>query len=692
MAVEDVPVVGSDGSRSPGTGGGRRWGPVLGGVLVVVAAVLVIGSLDTPSDEPARSDPTFLVEPTDPVGAGLDRLTAAGPWEPAILPGSGIATAIAARGDEWMVAVNTWSGGSQLWTSTDGLTWTPIFDQSLVEARVLTLGVLDDGTWIAGGSVINEAADVSDVPFPIAMIWTSDDGGTWARRDGLPFASDPGQEVTGMAISGERVALFLGAPSFFPAPSRTDAALSVWESTDDAKTWVSVPIEGRALTLASAGGEVVIGGQLDLAPVVWRSSLDYRPIGVPSLEIGSVEALAELPDGGVLARLENALDTVWVRSGDFQVWDELPDPPLTVSGSRLESAGPVVLALPSDQTSSLAVQATEDGMEWVPLTGRSSVDVPRMAHWSEGQLVMAGSSGSNPAVWTNSPDRVSVVTPDAPGGKWEPLFGKPTGWRRISASSGRLVLGDRGSVYVWGDGRFDAIPGPPDSFDGVADQMMVTPSTIFLVDGFDVFTYREESGWEVGKAPIGFLMQAIIETGDGFVAAAIVGDRVEVSFSSDGLTWGEPRAGGVDSSFVTATEDGRLVSGPGDSLGYLASTDGRNWSPLMPNVLPSSLDAWVVDRSTSSLSVLGVAGEPVSFELPPGFIPRFAGRLEEGRLLVFGWLAGRAVLAVIGPDAIYLPAGPSNGLTSDLSDAYVTADGMFVGVDASLRVLVWRPQ
>ncbi len=693
MEIEDVPVVGSEGRPSP-SGSRRRWGPVLGGAVFVVAAVLVIGSLDSPDEEPVPTDPTFLVEPTDPIGASLDRLLAGGPWVTHALPGSGFAAALAHREGQWLTAVPSWSGGTQIWISPDAATWSPVFDQDLVEARALTLGSLDDGTWLAGGSVTRPASDISSVPIPTAMLWTSRDGKDWRPVEGLPFGEDPGQEVTDLEIVGSRVVLFLGPPTFFVAPP-TDGAGAVWESLDDGRSWNPLPIEGRALVLTTIGDEIVIGGQLDLAPVLWRSSNDYAPEAVPSLDIGSVGALAELPSGGALGRIENALNDLWVISRDLSTWMELPDPPLTVRDSRLERAGPVMLAFPGDQSPNPAVQATEDGLEWVPITAGSSVERPSTATWVRGELVLAGASGSGPSLWrTAGSGPVRLDIDDMVGGTWETVFEKPAAWRRTAASGGRLVVGDQGAVYEWSDGRFDLLGSEtPDGFDGVADQLLATHSATFLIDGFDLFMYREAEGWTSGKTPIGFLVQAIIETDSGFVAAAIVGERVEVSRSRDGLTWDEPQPAGVDSTFVLATADGRLVAGPGGTFGYRWSGDGIDWVEASEAVLPSSLDAWAIEQVSGSLGILGPAGETVSFELPPGFLPRYASRVTGGRLVVIGWNEGRPVLAVVGKNPpLILPAGLSNGLSRDIFDAFVTDDGFVVALDAEQRVLVWRPQ
>jgi hypothetical protein len=155
-----------------------------------------------------------------------------------------------------------------VWTSTNGLDWTRLANQSSLKGGGLHAVVAIDGGYVAGGDAGGNAA-----------FWTSPDGAIWTRvADDPSFATTSagqGVQIVGLAVhDGTIAAVGMESSGGGDAPSLVRA----WSSTDG-RTWSEASVDGGLggqvfsvaatttgfLATGPSGAESCLGG-------IWSSS------------------------------------------------------------------------------------------------------------------------------------------------------------------------------------------------------------------------------------------------------------------------------------------------------------------------------------------------------------------------------------------------------------------------------------
>ncbi len=684
MDVDDIPVVGTETAPvDPPLDSGRpgRIGLVVGIVALVGLGAVLVSVIDVPSLEQQATPSTVLSVPVDPPGAVLDRLDARGSWTPTVLPGGGIGLDIARSDETWLVTTVSFEGlTSQLWLSSDGQNWEPVFDQDLVESSIGALWARPDGTWLAGGA--SEIFTESSVP----GIWASVDGNNWER---VSAPDVPGKAVVTILEDDRHLVVLLAPEREVLGRLSELTGEEIWHSPDGGSTWLELDLVGLPETMTLVGSDIVIGGRNFGEATIWRSSAGFAPTRLPVS--GTVATIAELPGGGALVRTSSAEDTSWLRSVDLDGWISLGDGPFRLRSHRLVNASTVVLALPGDPSSNQAVYATEDGTEWVAITNPSSVAVPTSVESDGTTILMIGWDRDGPALW--SATEITVTTPSSRGGSWQALRSPEPAWFRIGATDGRVVVAEGPDVFEVLGGRMVPRTGADPEF-LIPDHLAVTPSAIFLVGGFTIHRWNEFDGWRGGAAPVGFVAQTIVENENGFVAARALPTQIVISTSSDGLDWSEERVSLDAMLFVVATPYGSLIAssnvrGGPDAL--VESRDGIVWIPVQPPVLGSGVEALVLASTPGAVSVAGPDGA-LEFEFPASFVARTGLWSDSNGLVLGGYEDGEYRIALIATDTssvVMVPAGIGYGLDAPIQDAFVSATGDLVGITAGGILVVW---
>lgn len=255
-------------------------------------------------------------------------------WEPVELPGATTAGAstVSVLGDRVTVLVERPSEAestvAQLWTTTDGTTWSQVTDGSAAVFDNATVAqVLEvDGRLVAVGSAPGGAF------VPTAAAWVSDDGLTWTRTtpDGAGFVDDA---MLAVERAGDRlVAAGLCSDT---------AQMCAWSSVDGGRTWAAetTPVEPldpsvayRQATDVTVVGDVVyaVGTGFDASrpegeqavDCVWRRTADGVWQAVDPTEVGSLP-LHQVDVGGAVVGFWPAVG--WT-SGGVQVLTPLSTP------------------------------------------------------------------------------------------------------------------------------------------------------------------------------------------------------------------------------------------------------------------------------------------------------------------------------------------------------------------------------
>lgn len=235
--------------------------------------------------------------------------------------------AIAASADGY-IAVGTDYGKMQLdgstwgvaWTSPDGRTWTRTAHTDALGTGAFcdtsewpgyggmdAVVALDDGSFLAVGTLVTEAAGVGEQCPWSTLAWRSSDGITWQRIAGFPALQAYGVDVTS---DGVRLAAVSGC---------SDAGCSTVMTSTDGVTWSTRPGPEDAVVsdIAVDGDDVVVVAPNGIGRTeskVWRLApgADWSTDELPGVPVGSVQSVsvaeregimsivgwAETPDGG----------------------------------------------------------------------------------------------------------------------------------------------------------------------------------------------------------------------------------------------------------------------------------------------------------------------------------------------------------------------------------------------------------
>jgi len=219
----------------------------------------------------------------------------------------------------------------RVWSSTDGLTWSPLADQTPF-----------DGAWISGfleldHSVLAYGSRRDAEGHETIATWASDDGVSWRllsdARSVNPIAGQQREHLSSVVAGG---------PGFVGIGTATGTAfhgVAAWTSPDGVAWTRTASLDGIAgVGLVRAGGGLLALTRSDRISS-WRSSDGISwargafPITVPCCGVG---AMANVPGGTPLGAMavsptgvEPALRPTAFTTRDAETWTrlELPSPP-----------------------------------------------------------------------------------------------------------------------------------------------------------------------------------------------------------------------------------------------------------------------------------------------------------------------------------------------------------------------------
>ena len=207
-------------------------------------------------------------------------------------------SAVVAGGPGFVAVGGGSEGNAPVWTSIDGLSWSPVaHDEAVFRGGMsdVTVGgpglvaVGDDSTCTDHEVAGREDPDTVCVDGN-AVVWTSVDGLTWSRvpHDEAVFGGDGPQSMSAVTVGGPGLVAvgrsdkrFEGQPNVDGTPNEGDAV--VWTSVDGL-TWSRVPhdeevfggVETQEMLDATAGGPGLVAVGRDGAGGYWGNPILAR--------------------------------------------------------------------------------------------------------------------------------------------------------------------------------------------------------------------------------------------------------------------------------------------------------------------------------------------------------------------------------------------------------------------------------
>lgn len=477
------------------------------------------------------------------------------------------------------------SDAAVVWTSPDGVSWTPQTAPGLEGAHLLHLELAPDGTLVGVGHVLGT---------PLVFgAWTSPDGITWTPQ--APPAGDmpPGtQQVHDFAAyPGGYVAVGLVSNN-----GDIDAA---WWTSPDGLTWVartiSEPGVQQMLGVAVFEDRMVAAGENRPNAGIWRG-----------------------PAGGNFRRMNDANLTTSVSDFDPSNSDA------RVFALDIAAAGPGFVAVGADQTtagtSAGAVWTSPDGKEWTRF-GNETEYTPNMHYanfagnptWTVMDTVVESNGTSIVVGRTGPPGDPDLMLWESPDGvTWRQsavgiLPGIQRAYNTVATNGKLIVVGITGAITqtpaadgaiwvatpdldapqvgTWREApRFDS---PASSYAGSAvvleDQIIAVgqTSTNPLIWGS-----RDGIDWAQLPTPAAQPGQAIglsgITLADGVVLLAGEDPDAAIWWSENLSTWTRAitpsvPGGDIDGIFM-GSEQLIAFSSPGGQPLIWLSSDGRTWT------------------------------------------------------------------------------------------------------------------
>jgi hypothetical protein len=474
----------------------------------------------------------------------------------------------------------------RVWTSTDGLTWERVTDDSAFGGpgnQGLGAAAAGDGGVVAAG--FNWTEETGNEP----IAWYSPDGSSWTRIELEPrFAGltvwDMAASGTGFVAVGNAgdMAFELGLPFNFVL--RSGDGLS-WEKIDDPSysnaQFLTVTAGGPGLVAAGSSHANVATGK---API-WTSAPGSLPTTdttvPPATTTTSTTVISEpLPAGE------------WTRwPVDFDVWNG--------GVSDIVTGGPGVVAVGG------GIWLSEDGITWVrPPDGSPDLEGSWFMH-----ALTAGENGL--VAVGDGRDEVGALAWFSPDGlEWSRsvLPNSVQAFDVVATKSGYVAVGRdegrfEGDMYVEEGAVWSSVDGitwhrvPDDSavFENAypsaivrTDDGLVAVGMLYQDTGFGVWTSPDGATWTKHVADTGFPGPGhLSDLTIGSPGLLAIGDFGGPWLSHDGVTWQDVSQPDFRVRSVASLGDGFIAVGQScnDSecmTAVWASADGIDWTRETP--------------------------------------------------------------------------------------------------------------
>ncbi|CNG35837.1 Uncharacterized protein related to plant photosystem II stability/assembly factor [Mycobacterium tuberculosis] len=550
----------------------------------------------------------------------------------------------------WVALGRTSGGATVQWTSENAKTWTrrPAGAGFAPSDQVNDLIHTDQGFVAVGGSKGR------------AVTWSSGDGRTWQRVDGLQgvIGLDHVAAAGNVVLAHGTYARKVTAKKGKKKVTRTVRADGLWRSVDGGRTWTAVKVPQAQGSYGAMKGLAVIGGG-SFATVregrrttgrkkhrktsrfgVLFTSADGQKWQVASRFAGSgIERFDGTAAGlAVIVRGAKGAHAV-LRSADGRTWQPAGTLPAPVRATGLTFAGAGELSVAGRQGDDAYLYGVD--LRSVPGAVRAERTItsltagPRLA-------VAAGSTNGRAALWT-APDGVQWTRAQIPGtpGRLSDAVHGTAGWLALGRTSGAspapLVLTSQDGL-AWQKAAFPAGPPPvaaatgPSGYVAVGDRsawrstdlrtwtragLDGTPSDVTAAAGTyvavgargeapAVWTSPDAVKWTAAKLPPGFTAPLTQVAARGGTLVAISAGAVALVSADGGATWTQRNIGpGLAATAVAPTPQGFLLtaSGKGDAA-VLASADGTTWRRLDVGGLTGPGDQRLTALTTMGAHVL----------------------------------------------------------------------------------------
>nr|SBO91437.1 Chaperone protein DnaK [Nonomuraea gerenzanensis] len=552
-----------------------------------------------------------------------------------------------AAGPTGWVALGDRVGGSVVWTSPDGATWTRQPDAT----ASLAFGPRDrvaDVAWTGKGfTAVGQTSDKGDFTDAAPVVWLSADGRSWERRAGWRLHPPTGGTLALTDVASVKDAIVVRGES------STEPYDITWRSTDAGETWQAFAVPGESdepeLSFAATSATMLAVRRNDSDATTYTSPDGVRWTTAAKIEVPGFRRVLRLTaaSGAAVAAIETDSGVQLVRTTDGRSWQPAgtatgPAPTGAPTGSPAgsPSGSPSGAA---DETSSAASSAASSGAEVrdAVVAGDNTVVV--------GADAADGTTGALLAVRDKAGKDVPAGLPETTGsGKVVDALG---------AADGRVVAvgGANGEAAVWtsadgagwqhvqdknkaltGQGR-QRLTGVAPGFAGwlAVGSSGRAPGHPLVVTSADGESWRRADGAPAfqpeGKNPL--IPRGVSAGPDGYVIVGEDGYGAGTWWSPDLKTWERGAPAGADNLVGTPTTRRWMQSVTSGLFGFVAaggvtdpnayggvfvrrptvwiSPDGRKWS-LVRLPIPAGVNEGWLPYIASNDDVLVTAGTAVT--------------------------------------------------------------------------------
>ncbi|SPL94285.1 unnamed protein product [[Actinomadura] parvosata subsp. kistnae] len=575
----------------------------LNGVAAMGATVVVAGGED--ADSGYRTE-FFLSKDAGRTFTRAQVRTAKG--EPPVAGEVPRHLAAGPAGSAGWVALGDRVGGTVVWTSPDGASWTRQPDAT----ASLAFGPRDrvaDVAWTGGGfTAVGQTSDKGDFTDAAPVVWLSRDGRSWERRAGWRLHPPTGGTLALTDVASVKNAIVVRGESSIKPYDIT------WRSTDAGDTWQAFAVPGTSsepeLSFASTATAMLALRQGGSHATTYTSPDGVHWTTAAKIDVPGFKRLSRLtatPQAAVAA-IETDSGIRLVRSVDGRSWQPAGT---TAGGAEVRDTAAVgdntVAVGAQDGTGALLAVRDKAGKEVparIPDTTGSGKVVDALGT-ADGRVVAVGGANGDATVWTS-----------ADGSSWQPVQDKDkalTGQGRQRLTG--VTAGFAGWLAVGSSGR--------------------TPGRPLVVTSADGESWRRADGaaafQSTGKEPL--IARATAAGPDGYVIVGEDGYGAGTWWSPDLKTWERGTPAGQDNLVGTPTTRRWMNSVTNGMFGFVAaggvtdpnayggvfvrrptvwiSPDGRKWS-LVRLPIPAGVNEGWLTHIASHDDVLVTAGTAVT--------------------------------------------------------------------------------